>query len=149
MKMKRPLLSTKQSAPMMNDAKITITLYLFAMIISWTTSNVYGTTTLHSVNLEQNLNLQILEQYKTQILRNDKIDTLCPTYGIFLSLIFYARTKQARIEWLNILHNILIVLGLTKQIDKVERVSEVERISESELTTRTSRIENIDEEDIL
>ena len=143
LKMKTPIINNKQSSPIMNDAKITMTLYVTAMIISWTPNNAYGTVSVHTVD-EQTITLTYLENQKKLLLTNDKIDCLCPSYGFLLALIFYSRTKQARIEWINIFKSILIALSILKQDDQNKNLLE-EGTRTSELANR--QICNIEDED--
>jgi len=146
LKMKAPIINKQQSSPIMNDAKITMTLYVTAMIVSWTSNNAYGTVSVHTVD-EQTISLTYLENQKTLLLTNDKFDCLCPTYGFLLALIFYSRTKQARIEWINIFKSILIALNILKQDDQNKNLLE-EGTRTSELTNRQiCNIEDADDDD--
>lgn len=150
--MKMPLLTTKNSSPIMNDVKITMSLYVMAMIISWTGCNAYGIRSVHAVDSQ--VTEAYLEQQKELVLTNDKLDCLSPSYGLFLALIFYARTKQARIEYYKIFINMLIFFGLYKKVDddnikKLDNnVSRISELSNIEVTSRESHnIENHDDED--
>ena len=147
LKMKTPILKRQQSFPIMNDAKITTTLYVAAMIVSWTSNNAYGTKTVHTVDEEEIITLTYLENQKKLLLTNDKIDCLCPSYGFLLALIFYTRTKQARIEWFNLFKSLLIALNILKQDDQNKNLLE-EGTRTSELVIRIGNIDDdVDDED--
>ena len=148
---KIPLLNKIQSSPLMIDAKITSTLYVCAMIISWTPNAAYGSYSLNILN-DQALTYNIIKEHTEIIKINDKLDILCPTYGILLSIIFYIRTKQAREEWKLIFFEIVNFCGPSSGIDievqSVESnwVEAAERISESELTIQKKIANNTDDD---
>ena len=142
-----PLLRSVNSSTSMIEAKITITLYVFAIIISWTPNTTYGAYSLHILNNQPIQDYNTIQDHLNAIKINDKLDILCPMYGLLLSIIFYVRTIQARKEWIFIFLNIYQFFADSRDVTEsvVSNEShwvEAERISESELTTQKKVMQN-------
>jgi len=145
---KIPLLKNTNSSSIMIDAKLTSSLYIFAMLISWTPNITYGSYSLNIIN-DQVYTYSLIKQHTEIIKINDTLDILCPTYGLFMAIIFYIRTKEARKEWGNIFYQIFRYDENIELDDKSIQSIEADRISESELTNVQKKVINDHDHDDL
>lgn len=77
------------------EATITMILYPTAMVLCWLPSQIFGLY----VNISQDYS-------NNNRITDNAMHTICPLYGLLLTLIYYIRTKGAKEEWKNLFQSL-------------------------------------------
>lgn len=100
----------------------TMILYPISLIVCWLPSQLYAI--IHEISPSSPLS-------NTRIYLSDALYMLAPMNGLFLSLIFYIKTSEAKKEWTSIFRNLINESSGVEMRESTENTM-VGRITESE-----------------